>query len=94
MSAEAPVPAASPLTRGVTPRELSRRWRCSHDRIREWIRAGVLKAINLAPTNCGRPRFVVLPEHLAEFEAKRQAAPATTPRRKSRNVSEVDYFPD
>lgn len=80
---------------GVTPRELGRRWRKSHDQIRAWIRAGHLKALNLAPAQCARPRFVILPEYIEEFEAKRQAATVTPGTRvKRRKADEVDYFPD
>lgn len=81
--------------RGLTPRELGRRWRMSHDAIRGLIRAGHLKALNLAPARCTRPRFVILPQHIEEFERRREAAAVTVaPRDKRRKPVEIDYFPD
>jgi hypothetical protein len=85
----------SPQTgeRGMTPNELARVLRVSADRIRGWIVSGELPALNTASARCGRPRYVVLPHHLAEFERARQAAaPKLPPRRKKKNY-EIDYFP-
>ena len=59
---------------GQTPNELAKVLRVSPDRIRSWITSGKLKALNLAPTRAGRPRFVILPHHLQEFERRHQAA--------------------
>jgi hypothetical protein len=67
--------------------------RVSPDRIRAWIKGGELGAIDTAPARCGKPRFVILPHHLTEFERKRSAAqPKAPPRRKRRQVR--DYYPD
>jgi hypothetical protein len=57
-----PVPA-DPALRGYTPRELGKLLRVSHDQIRAWIRSGELGAVDTARVRCGRPRFVILPEH-------------------------------
>jgi hypothetical protein len=80
---------------GRTPNELARVLRVSPDRIRAWIKSGELGAINTAPTRCGKPRYVILPHHLAAFERGRQATtdPKPAPRRK-RQQGMVDYFPD
>jgi excisionase family DNA binding protein len=81
-------------TRGYTPNELARILRVSPDRIRAWIASGELPAINTAPHRCGKPRYVILPHHLAEWEAKRLAAPPPKPARRKRLPVAVDYYPD
>lgn len=82
--------------RGFTPRELARLLRISADRVRTMIVRGELGALNLAPAKCGKPRYVILPHHLAEFERGRSAAqPKPAPRRrKHQPAGWVDYFPD
>jgi hypothetical protein len=79
----------------LTVRDVARRSRVSPDKVRLWIRRGELSAINTASVLCGKPRYVVLPHHLAEFERRRHAAdPPKPPRRQCRRTAEVDYFPD
>jgi hypothetical protein len=81
--------------RGYTPAELARLLRVSPDRVRAWIVAGELTAINTASRRCGRPRFVILPQHLTEFAARRAAAaPKPAPRRRRRQPNMIDYYPD
>ncbi len=77
-----------------TSNELARVLRVSPDRVRGWIRSGELQAINVAAVRCGRPKFVVLPSHLAAFEASHQAAePEPAPRRR-RPADVEDFYPD
>jgi hypothetical protein len=80
---------------GMTPRDVARRYRVSPDRVRAWIKSGQLGAINTAATRCGRPRFVVLPHHLEQFEKGRTVSPPPkpTPRRR-RQANVFDYYPD
>ena len=85
--------AAAP-PRGYTPAELARLLRVSPDRIRAWIHSGELKAINTASTRCGKPRYVILPAHLEEFERLHAAAPPPKPVRRKKLIGMVDYFPD
>jgi excisionase family DNA binding protein len=82
--------------RGYTPNELAKILRVNADRVRAWIKSGELPAINTASARCGKPRFVILPHHLAEFEKRRQAAETPKPerRRRSKQTTEVDYYPD
>lgn len=84
------------VARGQTPAEVARYLRVNGDRVRGWIKTGELKAINTAKHLCGRPRYIVLPEHLAEFVGRRQAAtPAAKPApRRRRPPDEIDFFPD
>jgi hypothetical protein len=82
------------LERGYTPRELAKVLRVSPDRVRAWITTGELGALNLAATRCDRPRYVILPHHLNEFERARVAASPTprSARRRQRPIK--DYYPN
>jgi hypothetical protein len=65
------------------------------DKIRKWVSQGALKAINTATVLCGRPRWVILPEALAEFEKARRGGPAPkTQRQRRRRAREIDFYPD
>jgi hypothetical protein len=87
-------PRIRPDGGGYTPADLARLLRVSPDRVRLWIHNGELPALNTASARCGRPRYVVLPHHLAEFERGRQAAAPKPPARRRRKPPMVDYFPD
>jgi hypothetical protein len=95
---EAIPPHLAPTARGYTPNELARLLRVSPDRVRAWIKVGELAALDTARHRSGRPRYVILPVHLEEFERRRRAA--TTPtkpaarRRRRTATAEVDYYPD
>jgi hypothetical protein len=91
--------AARPTqARGLTVREVARYLRVGADRVRSWIRAGELHALNTAPAKCRRPRLVVLPHHLAEWErTRRAAAPAPKPPKppkRQRRTKGIDFYPD
>jgi hypothetical protein len=92
-----PADTTSSLTEprgGLTVADVARRYRVSPDKVRVWIQRGELAAINTAAL-CGRPRYVVLPHHLAAFEAGRRAGPPPKPpRRRRRQTGAIDYFPD
>jgi excisionase family DNA binding protein len=79
---------------GLTVAEVARRYRVSRDKVRNWIKTGGLGAVNTAEALCGRPRFVVLPEHLAAFEQRRAAAAPPRPPKQRRRIAKVDYYPD
>jgi hypothetical protein len=68
--------------------------RVSPDRVRAWIARGELGAINTSEALCGRPRYVILPHHLAAFEQRHQAAPPPKPARRKRQQGATDYYPD
>jgi len=78
---------------GLTVCDVARRYRVSPDKVRAWIRRGELRAVNTAAARCGRPRFVVPREALAEFERGRQAGPPPRPVRRPRQAGR-DYYPD
>jgi hypothetical protein len=79
---------------GYTVADLARRYRVGEDKVRGWIKAGMLPAINTAATTCVKPRFVVLPEALALFEKRRSVAPPQKAQRRKRKTDVVDFYPD
>jgi hypothetical protein len=84
----------APVAAGLTVREVARRYRISPDKVRALIARGELRAINTASVLCGKPRWVVTPEALAEFERRRAGGPPPeAPRRKKRKPV-VDYYAD
>ena len=79
---------------GMTVSEVARRLRVSPDKIRSWIASGELQAVNIAAALCGKPRFVILPEHLAAFVNRRAAAAPKPPPRRRRRADVIDFYPD
>jgi transposase len=79
---------------GLTVRDVAHRYRVGEDKVRTWIASGELAAVNTASAICGRPRWVVLPDHLAAFEQRRSSAPAPMPARRRKSINLVDFYPD
>ncbi len=81
--------------RGYTVDDLASRYRVSPDKVRLWIKRGYLKGINTSDVMCARPRYIVLPESLAEFETARAVAepPKPKPPRRKRQSQAIDFFP-
>ncbi len=63
-----------------TPPQVAHRYGVNADKVRGWIRAGEMRAINVAMNMAGRPRYVVTPEALAAFERYRSVTPAADTR--------------
>jgi excisionase family DNA binding protein len=87
--------AAQAGQRGMTPRELTRLLRVSLRKVLGWIHGGQLGAVNVGDSR--RPRFIVLPSHLEQFERGRRAvptAPRPAARRRRRPADLVDFYPD
>src|SRR5579871_4731634 len=82
------------MGRGWTPRELARLLRVRPERVRAWIEAGEMPALNTASTRCGKPRYVVLPHHLAEWERRHRVAIPPSPAPRRRKPATPDYYPD
>jgi excisionase family DNA binding protein len=81
--------------RGMTPAEVGRYLRVSPDYVRDEIRSGRLGAIDTRRHRCRRPRYIVLPHHLAAWEQSRAAAtPAAPSPRRRRRPPIHDYYPD
>jgi hypothetical protein len=81
------------LAGGFTVADLARRWRVSPDKVRAWIQAGELRAINTAGVLCGRPRWVISADSLAAFEHRRAGGPPPKPARRRKRTVLVDYYP-
>jgi excisionase family DNA binding protein len=80
--------------RGLTPNELAAILRVSPDKVRAWIKSGELGAIDVAASRCGKPRWVILPHHLAEFENRRQAVSPPKPKPRKRGKTWEHFFPE
>jgi hypothetical protein len=92
---ERDTPPSPAVQRGYVTRDVARRWRVSKDWVDDLIRRGELRAINTARIKSGRPRYVILPEHLAEYERRMEVAPPSKPApRRRRQQGLIDYYPD
>ena len=78
---------------GHTTRDVSRRYRVGEDKVRGWIARGELKAINTAAALCGKPRWVITSDALAEFERRRAGGQPPKPERR-RRIAGRDFYPD
>ncbi|MCI0460796.1 MAG: helix-turn-helix domain-containing protein [Gemmataceae bacterium] len=78
---------------GLTVADVAARYRVSPDKIRRWIATGELKAVNVAAVMCCKPRWVVLPDALAEFERRRAGGPPPKPPRRRRQRVPIDFYP-
>ncbi|HWG41343.1 MAG TPA: helix-turn-helix domain-containing protein [Gemmataceae bacterium] len=81
-------------TAGLTVREIARRYRVSPDKVRGWIVAGQLRAVNRRDARCGRPSWVIMPEALHDFERGRTVTATTKPVKRRKRTKMVDYYPD
>jgi excisionase family DNA binding protein len=86
------MPADAPPAAGLTVAEVARRYRVSPDKVRAWVARGELAAVNTGTHR--RPRLVVLPHQLAEFERRRSATPTPTPPVRRRRPALTDFYPD
>lgn len=86
---------AADRSRGYTTADVAARLRVSTDKVRCWIERGLLTALNTSDVRCAKPRYVVTPEALAEFEQTRMVAkPTKAPPRRRRPPHVKDYYPD
>lgn len=76
---------------------LARQWGVADQKVRDLIRCGQLRAIDLAGVNSRRPRYAIDLADIEAFERSRQVVPdtgTTTRRVRRRAAVEVkDYFP-
>jgi hypothetical protein len=79
---------------GLTVADVARRYRIGRDKVRQMISRGELAAVNTASARCSRPRWVITPEALAQFEQRRAAGSPAKPARRKKRSCPVDYFPD
>jgi hypothetical protein len=80
---------------GLTVAAFARRYRIGEGKVLGWIRSGELRAINTASSLAGRPRWLIPPEAITAFEAKRAGGPSpATAKQRRRRTSGIDFFPD
>jgi hypothetical protein len=68
----------------ITPPALARKWGVSEEKIYAFIRAGSLRAVNLATQLGGKPRWMIDLADVLAFEQARSNAPAMKPQRRRR----------
>ena len=78
----------------LTPPQLARQLGVSPDKIVGWIRSGELRAVNIASSPKGRPRFLIDPKDVEAFEARRSIhkTPCTPRRRKRASDDVIEFF--
>lgn len=76
----------------MTPSEIARMLRVAPEKVVGWIRAGELRAVNIATRPTGRPRWVVSQDDLAAFERRRQTVATQNARRTRRPNGLVRHF--
>jgi hypothetical protein len=78
----------------LTPPQLARRLRVSPDKVLTWIKSGELRAVNVATNPKGRPRFVIDPNDVEAFEARRSVhkKPPATRRRRQASDDVIEFF--
>jgi hypothetical protein len=81
---------------GLTVADIALRYRVGEDKVRGWISRGELRAVNTADVACGRPRWVIPADALADFEKRRAGGPAPKPERRRKKPARgfVDYYAD
>ena len=72
------------LSQKMTPPELAKRYGVEPSKIIAWIKAGELRAVNIATRSTGRPRYIIDEEDVAVFESRREAKPPVTSARRPR----------
>lgn len=90
------MPSDTPMSQhsGFTVADLCERWRVGQDKVHGWIRRGELRAINVASNLAQRPRWIVAPEAVQEFERRRAGGPPPAKPRRKRIATVRDYYPD
>jgi|GEM_PF-1468307 len=74
------MPEARPT---LSPTELAQHWGIKVDKVLNWISSGQLKAVNVASSLSGRPRYRIDAQAIAAFKAVRTPQ-APEPRRRRR----------
>lgn len=77
--------------RATSAAAFARRLGVHPGKILRLIATGELRAINMAESTAGRPRWKILPDAVEEFLLSRQSTPPT-PRRRRRRQTEQRYY--
>lgn len=77
-----------------TPPEVAKLLGIGPDKVLAWIRSGELRAVNVATTVKGRPRYVIDQEDLAAFLEARSVKPKPKVRTRRRRAptAVTEYF--
>jgi hypothetical protein len=59
----------------LTPPQLAKRWGVAPTKVVGFIRSGELRAMNLAKSRSGRPRYAIDVADIEDFERARQVVP-------------------
>jgi hypothetical protein len=80
--------------RAITPPEIARRYGIKPDKVLGWIKAGELRAVNVAARPTGRPRWRITEADLLVFENRRaaKAPPPVDRRRQQKDPSVIEFF--
>jgi excisionase family DNA binding protein len=81
----------NPTLKWLRPAELARLWRCSTDTILALIHSGELRAVNVALTPHGRPRWVIDQGEVDSFQRRRANGVITRDRRRARPATVTEY---
>ncbi|MFH1922715.1 MAG: helix-turn-helix domain-containing protein [Planctomycetota bacterium] len=82
------------LLRTLTPPQVANRLRVSPEKVIAWIRAGELRAIDVASRGSRRSRYRIDPADLAVFENQRAVItrPAPSRRRRKAEPGVIQFF--
>ena len=85
---------ALPIARGcfLTVPKIARRFGVSPNKIGGWIRSGELRAVNVAATVGGRPRWRISESELAAFESRRSNSAPVVKMRRKRQTDVTEFF--
>ena len=82
-----------PVAPYLTPPQIGEQYGVDPAKVLGWIRRGELRAMNVATTIGGRPRYRIAPADLAAFEAARSAGPTPrVSRRRRTDPSVIQFF--
>ncbi len=79
------------LDTAISAAALARKLGVHPTKVLTWIKSGQLKAVDLAESPGGRPRWKIMPGELDRFLAARESQPPT-PRRRRRRQTEQRYY--
>ena len=78
--------------RGLTPNQLAQRYGVSAHKVIAWIYSGELRAIDVASADSSKPRYRILPEDMAAFEASRATKGRARQRRAASGADPSDVL--
>ena len=79
--------------RALTPPQYAARLGVKAAKVVAWINSGELRAVNVASSLGGRPRWKIPLDAIVEFQNRRAAKPVTKPSRRRKPATDViQYF--